>query len=71
MADRVADGAEEAINNNRDLIEQKLADKINEIIKNNGEEMVSQLVDSEIDKILEKPMHELIEGNDDLLAMLK
>lgn len=71
VADRVADGAEEAIHNNRDLIEQKLADKINEIIKNNGEEMISQLVDSEIDKVLEKPMHELIEGNEDLLEMLK
>lgn len=71
VADRVVDGAEAAINNNRELIEQKLADKINEIIKNNGEEMISQLVDSEIDKVLEKPLRELIDGNDEMLEMVK
>lgn len=71
VADRVVDGAEAAINNNRELIEQRLADKINEIIKNNGEEMISQLVDSEIDKVLEKPVKELIEGNENMLEMVK
>ena len=71
VADRVVDGAEAAINNNRELIEQKLADKINEIIKNNGEEMISQLVDSEIDKVLEKPVRELIDGNAEMLESVK
>lgn len=71
VADRVVDGAEAAINNNRELIEQKLADKINEIINNNGEEMISQLVDSEIGKVLEKPLRELIDGNDEMLEIVK
>lgn len=71
VADRVVDGAESVINNHRDVIEQKLADKINGIIQNNGQEMILQLVDTEIDKVLDMPVKELIEGNEEMLESVK
>lgn len=52
----------------REPAEHFLANNINTMLKNNGEDIVSNMVGSEVDNILNKPVCKLLEGHDEQLA---
>ena len=51
----------------REPAEHFLANNINTMLKNNGEEIVSNMIGSEVDNILNKPVCKLLEGHDEQL----
>lgn len=51
----------------REPAERFLADNINNMLKNNGKEIVSNMIDGEVEEFLNKPVCKLIEGHDDQL----
>ncbi len=62
---------ETAVTNNQDTIEQTLSEKINEVLKNNSKEIISIIIDTEIDKILSQPISTLFDGREAMIASLK
>lgn len=52
----------------QDPAERMLSRNINEILKNNGEEIVSNLIGTEINSFLDAPVKKLLEGKDEQLA---
>lgn len=52
----------------RDPAEHFLADNINTMLRNNGEEIVSNMVGGEVETFLNKPVCKLLEGHDEQLA---
>ena len=54
----------------RDPAERFLADHINTMLKNNGEEVVSNMLGGEIEGFLNKPMCKQLEGHDDQLKQV-
>ena len=63
--------AEEKLVKNQDVIEQILSEKINRTVLNNGNEIISSIIDNEIDKLLEQPVSTLIKGNEEIVANIK
>ena len=59
------------IQNNKEFIEQTLSDKINNVITQNGVELVTNLVNQEIDHILSLPVSSLFQGNENTINELK
>lgn len=51
----------------REPAERFLADNINNMLKNNGKEIVSSMIDEEVEGFLNKPVCNLLEGRDDQL----
>ena len=51
----------------REPAERFLADSINNMLKNNGKEIVSNMIDGEVEEFLNKPVCKLLEGHDDQL----
>lgn len=51
----------------REPAERFLADNINNMLKNNGKEIVSNMIDGEVEEFLNKPVCKLLEGHDDPL----
>ena len=51
----------------REPAEHFLANNINTMLKNNGEEIVSNMVGGEVEGFLNKPVCKLLEGHDDQL----
>ena len=51
----------------REPAERFLADNINDMLKNNGKEIVSNMIDGEVEEFLNKPVCKLLEGHDDQL----
>lgn len=51
----------------REPAERFLADNINNMLKNNGTEIVSNMIDGEVEEFLNKPVCKLLEGHDDQL----
>ena len=51
----------------REPAERFLADNINNMLRNNGKEIVSNMIGSEVDNILNKPVCKLLEGHDEQL----
>lgn len=51
----------------REPVERFLADNINNMLKNNGTEIVSNMIDGEVEEFLNKPVCKLLEGHDDQL----
>ena len=49
----------------REPAERFLADNINSMLKNNGKEIVSNMIDGEVEEFLNKPVCKLLEGHDD------
>ena len=54
----------------RDPAERFLADHINTMLKNNGEEIVSNMLGGEIEGFLNKPMCKQLEGHDEQLKQV-
>ena len=54
---------ENIIENNKDTIEQTLSDKIHNVIAQNGEKVVTNIVNQEIDTLLSRPVSSLIQGD--------
>lgn len=52
----------------REPAEHFLANNINTMLRNNGEEIVSNMIDGEVDNFLNKPVCQLLEGHDEQLA---
>lgn len=52
----------------REPAEQFLADNINTMLRNNGEEIVSNMIGGEVDNFLGKPVCKLVEGHDEQLS---
>lgn len=52
----------------QDPAERMLSHNINEILKNNGEEIVSNLIGSELNSFLDTPVKRLLAGKDEQLA---
>lgn len=63
--------AENIIENNKEFIEKTLSDKINDVITKNGEEIIADLVNKEIDNILSRPVSSLFQGNEKVITELK
>lgn len=55
----------------RDALESKLSKIINEMLCRNGQEMISNLVQTESEKLMAKPISQLCQGNEHLLNQLK
>lgn len=51
----------------REPAEHFLANNINTMLKNNGKEIVSNMIDGEVEGFLNKPVCDLLEGHDDQL----
>ena len=51
----------------REPAEHFLANNINTMLKNNGEEIVSNMVEGEVEGFLNKPVCQMLEGHDDQL----
>ncbi len=51
----------------REPAERFLADNINAMLKNNGKEIVSNMIDGEVEGFLNKPVCNILEGHDDQL----
>ena len=51
----------------REPAEHFLANNINSMLKNNGEEIVSNMVEGEVEGFLNKPVCQMLEGHDDQL----
>lgn len=51
----------------REPAERFLADNINNMLKNNGKEIVSNMIDGEVEEFLNKPVCKLLEGHDNQL----
>jgi uncharacterized membrane protein YheB (UPF0754 family) len=49
-------------------VENLLSRNINDILKNNGDEIVSKLINEEADRLLSTPMQQLLHGKEDLMA---
>ena len=49
----------------REPAERFLTDNINNMLKNNGKEIVSNMIDGEVEEFLNKPVCKLLEGHDD------
>ncbi len=67
----VKGGAETILEANRGSIEERLSEKINEVISADGYAIVSNIVDKEVDKILSMPVAKLFEGNEQLITSLR
>lgn len=52
----------------REPAEQFLADNINTMLRNNGEEIVSNMIGGEVDTVLSRPICKMLEGHDEQLA---
>lgn len=52
----------------REPAEHFLANNINTMLRNNGEEIVSNMIGGEVDAFLNKPVSKLLEGHEDQLA---
>ena len=52
----------------REPAEHFLANNINTMLRNNGEEIVSNMIDGEVDNFLNKPVCKLLEGHEEQLA---
>lgn len=52
----------------REPAEHFLADNINTMLRNNGEEIVSNMIGGEVDHFLSKPICKLVEGHDEQLS---
>lgn len=52
----------------REPVERFLAKNVNEILQKNGDAIIGNLVESEIDKLLSRPMKDLLAGQDAKLA---
>lgn len=52
----------------REPAEHFLANNINTMLRNNGEEIVSNMIDGEVDNFLNKPVCQLLEGHEEQLA---
>ena len=52
----------------REPAEQFLADNINTMLRNNGEEIVSNMIGGEVDTFLSRPICKMLEGHDEQLA---
>jgi len=52
-------------------VEQALAKNINEMLRDNSEEIVGSLIDSEIDNLMERRVCDLLKGKDDRIEQLK
>lgn len=52
----------------REPAEHFLADNINTMLRNNGEEIVSNMIGGEVDNFLGKPVCKLLEGHDEQLS---
>ena len=52
----------------REPAEHFLADNINTMLRNNGKEIVSNMIGGEVDNFLSKPVCKLLEGHDEQLA---
>ncbi len=52
----------------REPAEHFLANNINTMLRNNGEEIVSNMIGEEVDNFLNKPVCQLLEGHDEQLA---
>lgn len=52
----------------REPAEQFLADNINTMLRNNGEEIVSNMIGGEVDHFLSKPVCKLVGGHDEQLS---
>ena len=63
--------AEETLVKNQAVIEQMLSGKISEVVLNNGKEIISSIIDNEIDKILSQPVSTLLEGNEEMITTIK
>lgn len=63
--------AEETLVKNQAVIEQMLSGKIGEVVLNNGKEIISSIIDNEIDKILSQPVSTLLEGNEEMITIIK
>ena len=55
----------------RDSVEHMLANNINQMLQNNAQQMVGDLVGSEFDQLLSKPIKEICEGKEELFAQFK
>jgi uncharacterized membrane protein YheB (UPF0754 family) len=49
-------------------VENLLSRNINDILKSNGDEIVSKLINEEADRLLSTPMQQLLHGKEDLMA---
>lgn len=52
----------------REPAEHFLANNINTMLRNNGEEIVSNMIDGEVDNFLNKPVCQMLEGHDEQLT---
>ena len=55
----------------RDSLERKLAKIINGMLANNGRSMVGHMIDTEVDSIMGRPVSQLCQGKEQLLAQLR
>lgn len=55
----------------RPSLERKLTSVVNTMLQDNGRQMVSGMVDGEVEKVLDKPIAELCRGREEMLAQIK
>ena len=67
----IKDYIEKVIRKNEGLIEQTLSNKIHDVIAQNGEAVVANIVNQEIDRILSRPVSSLFQGNEETMNKLK
>lgn len=67
----IKDYIESVVRKNECLIEQTLSSKINDIITQNGETLVANIVNQEIDHILSRPVSSMFQGNEETINKLK
>lgn len=71
VKDVVKSHAEEALVKNQVVVEQMISGKISEVVLNNGKEIISNIIDNEIDNILAQPVSTLLEGNEEIITTIK
>lgn len=71
MGDALRSRVEVAVENNQETIGQILSGKINEAIKGNGKEVISSIIDSEVDRLLSQQVSSLFKDNERMIALLK
>ena len=64
-------GADKIVNAVAKPLESLLAKHINEILKNNSQQMVENLVQAETDRLMDMTMSDLIKGHDEQVAQIK
>jgi uncharacterized membrane protein YheB (UPF0754 family) len=64
-------GADKIVNAVAKPLESLLAKHINEILKNNSQQMVENLVQTETDRLMDMTMSDLIKGHDEQVAQIK